>query len=49
MKKRGGCVAQQPNIIVDGMKMVAEFKTIKKKTDEQGEMCPTLLLHVHMC
>src|SRR3954462_6585871 len=49
MKKRGGCGAQQPNITVDGMKMVAEFKTTKKKTDEQGEMCPTLLLHVHMC
>ena len=48
VKKRGGCGAQQPNIIVDGMKMVAEFKTTKKKTDEQGEMCPTLLLHVHM-
>src|SRR3954470_17078999 len=49
VKKRGGCGAQQPNIIVDGMKMVAEFKTTNKKTDEQGEMCPTLLLHVHMC
>src|SRR3954468_18153591 len=49
VKKRGGCDAQQPNITVDGMKMVAEFKTTKKKTDEQGEMFPTLLLHVHMC
>src|SRR3954470_15995097 len=49
VKKRGGCGAQQPNIIVDGMKMVVEFKTTKKKTDEQGEMCPTLLLHEHMC
>src|SRR3954465_6252349 len=49
VKERGGCGAQQPNITVDGMKMVAEFKTTKKKTDEQGEMCPTLLLHVHMC
>src|ERR1043165_147795 len=49
VKKRGGCGAQQPNIAVDGMKMVAEFRTTKKKTDEQGEMCPTLLLHVHMC
>src|SRR4051812_44704075 len=39
VNKRGGCGAQQPNITVDGM----------KKTDEQGEMCPTLLLHVHMC
>src|SRR4051812_27739366 len=49
VKKRGCCGAQQPNITVDGMQMVAEFKTTKKKTDEQGEMCPTLLLHVHMC
>ena len=31
------------------MKMVAEFKTTNKKTDEQGEMCPTLLLHVYIC
>ena len=49
VKKRGGCGAHQPNIRVDGMKMVPEFKTTKKKTDEQGEMYPTLLLHVHMC
>src|SRR4051812_17413932 len=49
VKKRGGCGAQQPNNTVDGMKMVIEFKTTNKKTDEQGEMCPTLLLHVHMC
>ena len=27
------------------MKMVAEFKTTKKKTDEEGEMCPTLVFH----
>ena len=44
MNKRVGCGAQQPNITVDVMKMVVEFKTTKKKTDEQGEMCPTLLL-----
>src|SRR3954470_19731063 len=31
VKKRGGCGAQQPNITVDGMKMVAEFKTTKRK------------------
>ena len=36
VKKSGGCGAQQPNITVDGMKMVAEFKTTKKKTDEIG-------------
>src|SRR4051812_35185990 len=48
VRNRGGCGAQQPNITVDCMKIVAEFKTTKKKTDEQGEMCPTLVLHVHM-
>src|SRR4051812_7839909 len=51
MKKRGGCGDQQPNITVDGIKMVAEFKTTKKKTDEQGEMCPTLCfsMYIYMC
>ena len=49
MKKRGGCGAQQPNITVDVMKMVAEFKTTKKKTDEQGEMCPTLCFSMYIC
>src|SRR4051812_13279053 len=49
MKKRGGCGAQQPNITVDGMKMVAEFKTTKKKTDEPGEMCPTLCFSMYIC
>ena len=38
VKKSGGCGAQQPNITVDGMKMVAEFKTTKKKTDEQDQL-----------
>ena len=49
VKKRGGCGAQQPNITVDGMKMVGEFKTTKKKTDEQGEMCPTLCFSMYIC
>src|SRR4051812_43767439 len=31
------------------MKMVAEFKTTQKKTDEQGEMCPTLCFSMHIC
>src|SRR4051812_43313783 len=48
VKERGGCGAQQPNITVDGMKMVAEFKK-KKKTDEQGEMCPTLCFSMYIC
>ena len=34
VKKRGGCDAQQPNITVDGMKMVAEFKTTKKTAEQ---------------
>ena len=38
VKKRGCCGAQQPNITVDGMKVVAEFKTTKKKTDEQDKL-----------
>src|SRR4051812_34410484 len=38
VKKRGGCGAQQPNITDDSMKMVAEFKTTKKKTDEQDQL-----------
>ena len=33
VKKIGGCGAPQPNITVDGMKMVAEFKTTNKKKD----------------
>src|SRR3954468_10565084 len=49
VKKRGGCGDQQPNITVDGMKMVAEFKTTQKKTDEQGEMCPTLCFSMYIC
>src|SRR3954471_154635 len=49
VKKRGGCGAKQPNITVDGMKMVAEFKTTKKNTDEQGQMCPTLCFSMYIC
>ncbi|KAF3333653.1 DNA-directed RNA polymerase II subunit 1-like protein [Carex littledalei] len=37
-KSRGGCGAQQPNITVDGMKMVAEFKAPKKKSDESEQL-----------
>ena len=49
VKKIGGCGAQQPNITVDNMKMVAEFKTTQKKTVEQGEMCPTLCFSMYIC
>ncbi|BAS92312.1 Os05g0151000 [Oryza sativa Japonica Group] len=38
VKKRGGCGAQQPNITVDGMKMVAEYKAPKKKNDDQEQL-----------
>jgi DNA-directed RNA polymerase II subunit RPB1 len=38
VKKRGGCGAQQPKITVDGMRMVAEFKATKKKTDDQEQL-----------
>ncbi|CAO2141859.1 unnamed protein product [Urochloa humidicola] len=38
VKKRGGCGAQQPNITVDGMKMVVEFKTSKKKDDDKEQL-----------
>ena len=31
MKKRVGCGAQQPNITVDGMKMVAELEQERRK------------------
>ncbi|KAL6513541.1 DNA-directed RNA polymerase II subunit rpb1 [Orobanche gracilis] len=37
-KSRGGCGAQQPKISVDGMKMVAEYKPQKKKSDDQDQM-----------
>ncbi|XP_078177749.1 DNA-directed RNA polymerase II subunit RPB1-like [Carex rostrata] len=37
-KSRGGCGAQQPNITVDGMKMVAEFKAPKRKSDENEQL-----------
>jgi DNA-directed RNA polymerase II subunit RPB1 len=37
-KKRGGCGAQQPNIILNDMKMVAEFKPTKKKNDDRDAL-----------
>ncbi|KAJ3693705.1 hypothetical protein LUZ60_009185 [Juncus effusus] len=37
-KRRDGCGAQQPNITVDGMKMVAEYKQTKKKADENEQL-----------
>ncbi|KAK4368173.1 hypothetical protein RND71_011965 [Anisodus tanguticus] len=37
-KSRGGCGAQQPKISIDGMKMVAEYKMQKKKSDDPEQM-----------
>lgn len=37
-KTRGGCGAQQSKISIDGMKMVAEYKAQKKKSDEQEQL-----------
>ncbi|KAL1546514.1 DNA-directed RNA polymerase II subunit rpb1 [Salvia divinorum] len=37
-KSRGGCGAQQPKISIDGMKMIAEYKAQKKKSDDQDQM-----------
>lgn len=37
-KSKGGCGAQQPNITIDGMKMVAEYKAPKKKSDDQEQL-----------
>ncbi|KAJ4769959.1 DNA-directed RNA polymerase subunit [Rhynchospora pubera] len=39
LKSRSGCGAQQPDIKVHGIKMVAEFKAPKGKSDE-GEQLP---------
>eukprot|EP00271_Cylindrocystis_brebissonii_P003385 TRINITY_DN1429_c0_g6_i1.p1 TRINITY_DN1429_c0_g6~~TRINITY_DN1429_c0_g6_i1.p1 ORF type:complete len:1954 (-),score=319.86 TRINITY_DN1429_c0_g6_i1:2079-7940(-) len=36
-KTRGGCGAQQPKYMVDGMKIVAEFKARTKKASKDGE------------
>ncbi|KAK4346968.1 hypothetical protein RND71_033307 [Anisodus tanguticus] len=37
-KSKGGCGAQQPKISIDGMKMVAEYKMQKKKSDDPEQM-----------
>ncbi|KAF5182660.1 DNA-directed RNA polymerase subunit beta', partial [Thalictrum thalictroides] len=37
-KSRGGCGAQQPKITIDGMKMVAEYKAQRKKSDDQEQL-----------
>ncbi|CAI0559454.1 unnamed protein product [Linum tenue] len=37
-KSRGGCGAQQPKITIEGMKMNAEYKAQKKKSDDQEQL-----------
>ncbi|KAL1315999.1 DNA-directed RNA polymerase II subunit RPB1 [Arachis duranensis] len=37
-KSRGGCGAQQPKITIDGMKMTAEYKSQRKKSDDQEQL-----------
>lgn len=37
-KSRGGCGAQQPKLTLDGMKLVADYKAQKKKSDDQDQM-----------
>ncbi|KAK9050837.1 hypothetical protein SSX86_030193 [Deinandra increscens subsp. villosa] len=37
-KSRGGCGAQQPKITIEGMKMVAEYKIQKKKSDDSEQL-----------
>ncbi|KAG6556309.1 hypothetical protein Mapa_002251 [Marchantia paleacea] len=39
-KKHGGCGAQQPKISIDGMKIIAEFKQPRKRSDEQDQYMP---------
>ncbi|TVU25187.1 hypothetical protein EJB05_27675, partial [Eragrostis curvula] len=36
--KKSGCGAQQPNITVDGMRMIVEFKVPKKKNDDPDQL-----------
>ncbi|KAL5997271.1 DNA-directed RNA polymerase II subunit rpb1 [Asimina triloba] len=37
-KRRGGCGAQQPRLVVEGMKMTAEYKATRKKNDDQDQL-----------
>ncbi|KAL9241357.1 hypothetical protein vseg_015478 [Gypsophila vaccaria] len=34
----GGCGAQQPTFTIEGMKIIAEYKLTKKKTDDQEQL-----------
>ncbi|KAG4992883.1 hypothetical protein JHK87_026340 [Glycine soja] len=37
-KSRGGCGAQQPKITIEGMKINAEYKAQRKKSDDQEQL-----------
>jgi DNA-directed RNA polymerase II subunit RPB1 len=37
-KSRGGCGAQQPKLTIEGMKMIAEYKVQRKKSDDQEQL-----------
>jgi DNA-directed RNA polymerase II subunit RPB1 len=37
-KSRGGCGAQQPKLTIEGMKMIAEYKAQRKKSDDQDQL-----------
>uniref|UniRef100_A0A803NGC0 DNA-directed RNA polymerase subunit n=1 Tax=Cannabis sativa TaxID=3483 RepID=A0A803NGC0_CANSA len=37
-KSRGGCGAQQPKLTIDGMKIIAEYKAARKKSDDQEQL-----------
>lgn len=37
-KSRGGCGAQQPKLSIEGMKMNAEYKAQRKKSDDQEQL-----------
>ena len=39
-KRHGGCGAQQPKITIDGMKINAEYKVLRKKADDQEQLMP---------
>lgn len=37
-KRRGGCGAMLPKLSIEGMKMIAEFKSPKKKSDDPDSL-----------
>ncbi|KAM7261225.1 hypothetical protein ACFE04_026700 [Oxalis oulophora] len=37
-KSRGGCGSQQPKISIEGMKMIMEYKSQRKKNDDENQL-----------